>query len=39
MGDLRGKSPPGRTRRRWDNNIKIDILEVERGDMDWTDLA
>jgi hypothetical protein len=37
--DLRGKSPPGRPRRGWDDNIKIDILEVGWGGKDWTDLA
>jgi hypothetical protein len=39
MGNLTGKSPPGRPSRRWDDNIKIDILEVGWGGMDWTDLA
>jgi len=24
-------------RRRWEANIKMDLLEVGRGDMDWTD--
>jgi hypothetical protein len=35
-----GKTPLGRTRRRWANNIKY-ILERERGwnDMDWMGLA
>ena len=34
-----GKSPPGRPRRRWQNNIKIDRKEVGCGGIDWTDLA
>ena len=29
----------GRPRRRWENNIKIDFLEVGCGDMDWIELA
>jgi hypothetical protein len=39
---LMGKTmekPLGRTRRRWDDNIKMDLHEVEFGVMDWTDLA
>jgi hypothetical protein len=34
-----GKRPPGRTRRRWVDNIRMDLGEVGRGDMDWIDLA
>jgi len=33
-----GKRPLGRTGRRWEDDIKIDLREV-RWDMDWTDLA
>jgi hypothetical protein len=33
------KRPLGRTRRRWDNIIKIDFQAVGRGCMDWLDLA
>ena len=33
-----GKRPLGRPRRRWNDNIKIDLREVSFG-MDWTDLA
>jgi len=36
---MRGKIPPGRPRRGWDDNIKIDILEVGWEGKDWTDLA
>jgi hypothetical protein len=32
-----GKKPIGRTRRRWKDNIKMDLLGCE--DMDWIDLA
>ena len=30
---------PGRPRRRWEDNIKLDIQEVGRGGMDWIVLA
>jgi hypothetical protein len=32
------KRPIGRHRRRWDDNITIDLQEVGCGVMDWTDL-
>jgi len=28
-----------RPRRRWENNIKLDLQEVGCGDMDWIELA
>ena len=31
--------PRGRPRRRWKDNIKIDLQEVGCGGMDWIDLA
>ena len=34
-----GKRPLGRPRRRWKNNIKMDIQEVGCEGMDWIDLA
>ena len=34
-----GKRPLGRHRRRWENNIKMDLQEVGCGDIDWIDLA
>jgi hypothetical protein len=34
-----GKRPPGRPRRGWEDNIKIDLGETGRGGMDWIDLA
>ena len=37
-GDTEGKRPSGRPRRRWENNIKMD-LEVGRGCGDWMELA
>ena len=36
---LEGKSPIGRPRRRWDDNIKMDVQEVGCGDMDWIEMA
>jgi hypothetical protein len=34
-----GKRPLGRPRRRWEDNIKMDLQEVSCGGMDWIDLA
>jgi hypothetical protein len=34
-----GKRPLGRQRRRWVDDIKVDISERERGGMDWINLA
>jgi hypothetical protein len=34
-----GKRPLGRPRRRWVDNIKMDLVEVGWGDVDWIDLA
>jgi len=31
--------PQGRPRRRWEDNIKMDLQEVGCGDMDWIALA
>ena len=39
MGKLDGKRPLGRPRRRWEDNIKVDLQEVECGGMDWIELA
>ena len=39
VGKPEGKSPLGRPRSRWDNNIKMDLQEVGCGVMDWIDLA
>jgi hypothetical protein len=33
------KRPLGRPRRRWKDNIKMDVSDVESGGMDWVDLA
>ena len=34
-----GKRPLGRPKRRWDDNIKMDLREVGRGCGDWMELA
>ena len=34
-----GKKPLGRPRRRWDDNIKLDLQEAGCGGMDWIELA
>ena len=34
-----GKSPLGRPRCRWEDNIKIDLQKVGCGGMEWIDLA
>ena len=34
-----GKRPFGRPRRRWEDNIKMDLQEVGCGYMDWIELA
>jgi hypothetical protein len=39
MGNPEGKRPLGRPRRRWENNVKIDLQEVGRVDVDWIELA
>jgi hypothetical protein len=39
VGKPEGKSPLGRPRRRWEDNIKADLQEVECGGMDWIELA
>jgi hypothetical protein len=38
-GKPEGKRPFGRPRRRWEDNIKMDPLEVGCGDMDWIELG
>jgi hypothetical protein len=50
MGEVRGeysifvgrperRRPLGRPRRRWEDNIKKDLGEIEFGDVDWIHLA
>jgi hypothetical protein len=35
VGNPEGKSPLGRPRRRWVDNIKIDLREIGWDGMDW----
>ena len=39
VGKPEGKRPLERHRRRWEDNIKIDVQEVGCGGMDWIELA
>ena len=39
VGKPEGKRPLGRAMRRWENNIKIDLQEVECWGVDWIELA
>jgi hypothetical protein len=39
VGKPEGKTPLGGPRRRWMDNIKIDLREIEWDGMDWIDLA
>jgi hypothetical protein len=41
MGKSEGRSPLGRPRRRWNDNIKMDLRDVRsvEGVIDWIDLA
>ena len=39
VGKPEGKGPLGKPRRRWENNVKIDLQEVGCGDMDSIELV
>ena len=39
VGKPEGKRPLGRPRGRWEDNIKMDLLEMGCGGMDWIELA
>ena len=39
VGKPEGKSPLGRPRRRWEDNIKSDLQKVRCEGVDWIDLA
>jgi hypothetical protein len=39
VGKPEGTSPLGRPRRRWDDNIKMDLQEVGGGCGDWMERA
>jgi len=38
-GAVEGKRPFGKPRRRWDDNIKMDLQEVGYGGVNWIELA
>jgi len=38
-GNLREGRPLGRPRRRWEDNINVDLQQVGCGDKDWMELA
>jgi len=39
VGKPEGKGRLGRPRRRWEDNIKMDLQDVGCGGMDWIELA
>jgi hypothetical protein len=39
VGNPEGKRPLGRPRRRWVDNIRMDLREVGWGDVDWIGLS
>jgi hypothetical protein len=39
VGKPEGRRALERPRRRWEDNIKMDLLEVRWGDLDWISLA
>jgi hypothetical protein len=39
VGKPEGRKPLGRPRRRWLDNIRVDLVEVGWGDVDWIGLA
>jgi hypothetical protein len=39
VGKPEGRRPLGRPRRRWVDNIRMDLIEVAWGDVDWIGLS
>jgi hypothetical protein len=39
VGKPEGKRPLRRSRRKWEDNIKLDRREIGWGGMDWIDVA
>jgi hypothetical protein len=39
VGRPEGRRPLGRPRRRWEDNIKMDLRDIRFGDVDWIHLA
>jgi hypothetical protein len=38
-GEWEGKRPLGKPRRKWEDNIRMDLIEMGWRGMDWIDLA
>jgi hypothetical protein len=39
VGKQKAKRPLGRPKRRWVNNIKVDLIEIGWGGVDWMCLS
>jgi hypothetical protein len=39
VGKPKGRRPPGRPRRRWEDGIKMDLEEIGWGGVEWIHLA
>jgi hypothetical protein len=39
VGKPKGRSPLGRPRYKWEENVKLDLREIGWGSMDWIHLA
>jgi hypothetical protein len=39
VGKPEGKRPLGRPRRRWENGIRMDLMEIGLGGVDWIRLS
>jgi len=39
VGKPEGRKPLGRPRRKWEDNIKMDLQKVRCGGMEWIELA
>jgi hypothetical protein len=39
VGKPEGKRPPGGSRRRWEDNIKMALRDIGWDNMDWIDLT
>jgi hypothetical protein len=39
VGKPEGRRPLGRPRHRWEDNMKMDLGEIEFGDVNWIHLA
>jgi hypothetical protein len=39
VGKPEGKRPLGRSKRKWVDNIEMELLEIGLSDLDWIDVA